>query len=302
MPAFCVSCGAPMTGAFCNQCGARAVVPTTPAQPAPQAVTVPVAPAPVPVVAAPIAATPTAPTPVTQSSGIGKILLWVGGVLLLIFVLGVGAAVYGMYWVKHKVASYTSAVTGESSTPIKVVEKGNSCRLLSTADVQQVLGVTIEKSAEIMEDDTPGCAYFASPEAFTQLQRMAVAQARKQTEEQNKKPGPKTDNPLELLKDANQLEGIVKTLGLTQPSKDGRVFSFTIQRNSGDAWSAMRLTESTVPGFEEVAGVGDHAMIGSFGHAFYVQKGDAFIHLETTWVPDAKARGSVLGTKIVGSL
>jgi hypothetical protein len=64
----------------------------------------------------------------------------------------------------------------------------------------------------------------------------------------------------------------------------------------------MRLTESAVPGFEEVSGVGDHAMIGAFGHAFYVLKGSAMIHLDTTWVPDARARGADLGRKIMGNL
>ena len=55
-------------------------------------------------------------------------------------------------------------------------------------------------------------------------------------------------------------------------------------------------------GFEEVTGVGDRAMIGSFGHAFYVLKGDAMIHLNTMWVPDARVRGAELAQKIVGNL
>ena len=96
----------------------------------------------------------------------------------------------------------------------------------------------MEKSAEIVEDSAPGCAYYTNPEAFAQLQRMAAEQARRQTEEVNRRPGPKDDNLGALLKDANQMEGIVKTLGSTQPVKDGRVFSFTVQRDFGqDSWS-----------------------------------------------------------------
>lgn len=230
-------------------------------------------------------------------------MLWVGGILLVLFIAGAAAAVYGVYWVKHKVANYASAVTGGSSDAIKVVKNGNSCRLLSTSELQQVLGVTIEKSAEIVEDSAAGCAYYTNQQAFTQLQRMAAEQARRQAEEVNKRPGPKPDNLPALLKNANELEGIVKTLGLTQPSADGRVFSFTVQNNFGqDSWSGMRLTESAVPGFEEVPGIGDHAMLGAFGHAFYVLKGDALIHLDTTWVPDARTRGSELSRKIVANL
>jgi hypothetical protein len=95
----------------------------------------------------------------------------------------------------------------------------------------------------------------------------------------------------------------VKTLGLTQPVKDGQVFAFTVERNSGaDAWTSMRTVQATIPGFEEVPGVGDHAMIGSFGHAFYVQKGDVLIAMQMTWVPDARTRGVEIGKKITGSL
>jgi hypothetical protein len=298
MPGFCVSCGAALSGAFCNSCGARAVPPSAPTQQA-AAVAPPVQ------TAVPIAS-PATGQPVgtaAKGSGLGKVLAIVGGIFLLLLVIGVGSAIYGVYWVKHKVAAYTSAVTGAPSEPIKVVAKGDSCRLLSTTELQSVLGVAIEKSAEIVEDSAPGCAYYTNPEAFAQLQRMAAEQARRQTEEVNKRPGPKDDNLGALLKDANQMEGIVKTLGLTQPVKDGRVFSFTVQRDFGqDSWSGMRLTESAVPGFEEVSGVGDHAMIGAFGHAFYVLKGSAMIHLDTTWVPDARARGADLGRKIMGNL
>ena len=240
---------------------------------------------------------------VAKGSGLGKVLAIVGGVLLLLFVMGVGAAVYGAYWVKHKVTAYSSALTGGSHESMKVVEKGNSCRLLSTAELQQVLGVAIEKSAEIEENSAPGCAYYTNPQAFAQLQRMAAEQARRQTEEVNRRPGPKDDNLGALLKDTNQMEGIVKTLALTQPVEDGRVFSFTVQRGAGpESWAGARLAQSAVPGFEEVPGVGDHAMIGSFGHAFYLKKGDAMIYLETTWVPDARVRGAEIGKKIMGNL
>jgi hypothetical protein len=99
------------------------------------------------------------------------------------------------------------------------------------------------------------------------------------------------------------LEGIVKTLGMTQPDKNGQVFSFTVQRGvDADAWSGMRLTEAAVPGFEEVPGVGDNAMIGAFGHAFYVRKGDAIITMSTMLVPNARLRGSEIGRKIIGKL
>jgi hypothetical protein len=244
----------------------------------------------------PVVATP-------KSPGSGKVLLWVGGILLVLFMAGATAAVYGVYWVKHKVTSYVSALSGGSSDSMKMVAKGDSCRLLSKAELQKVLGVTIEKSAEIMEEDRPGCAYFTNQQAFHQLERMAVAQAKRQSDEVNRRPGPKPDKLPALLKNANDLEDVVKALGMKQPTADGRVFSFTIEHGAdANSWAGMRLTESSLPGFEEVSGVGDHAMIGAFGHAFYVQKGDALITMSTMLVPDARRRGAELGRKMISKL
>ena len=230
-------------------------------------------------------------------------MLWVGGILFVLLLAAAGAAMYGVYWVKHKVAKYESAITAGSSDSVKVVAKGDSCRLLSTQELQRVLGVTIEKSAEIVDDNQPGCAYYTDQQSVGQLQKMALAQQKRDADEVNRQAGPKPDNLPALMKNANQLEGVVKALGMTQPPADGRVFSFTLQRGvDAEAWSGMRLTEAAVPGFEEVPGVGDHAMIGAFGHAFYVQKGDAVITMSMMFVPDARMRGSEIGKKIIGKL
>lgn len=317
MPGFCVNCGSPLTGPFCNNCGARAVSPGAPAQ----AVPPPVAPVPVQSgfqpVNVPVLSSQPAPAMPSQGyqpvaapvataakgSGLGKVLLWVGGIIFVLFLAAAGATIYGVYWVKHKVTTYASALTGTSSDSVKILAKGDSCRLLSTAELQKVLGVSIEKSAEIMEEDRPGCAYYTNQQAVNQLQRMALQQAKKQSDEVNSRPGPKPDSLPALLKNTNELEGVVKALGMTEPTADGRVFSFTVEHGAdANSWAGMRLTESAVPGFEEVSGVGDHAMIGAFGHAFYVQKGDAVITMSTMLVPDARARGSELARKIIGKL
>jgi hypothetical protein len=280
-------------------------VPPVQSQAGWQSVNVPSSPATNPPIVAsgyqPVNAPITAAAP--RSSGLGKVLLWVGGILLVLFMLGAGAVVYGAYWVKHKVNSYASAMTGDPSDSIKVVANGNSCRLLSTAELQQVLGIPIEKMAEIVEDSQPGCAYYTNQDAFSQLQKQALAQAKRQADEVNSRPGPKPDNLPALLKNANELEGAIKTLGMTQPSRDGRVFSFTVEKGfDANSWSGMKLTESAVPGYQEVPGVGDHAMIGAFGHAFFIQKGDTLITLSMMYVPDTRTRGAVLGKKIIGNM
>jgi len=155
MPGFCVNCGTPLTGPFCNNCGARAVPPGAAQVPGPpasaaqpgdyQTVKVPSSPMqPMqPMSAAPVEGyrpvrVPVVATP--KSSGLGKALLWVGGILLVLFMAGATAAVYGAYWVKHKVSSYASAISGSTDSR-KMVAKGDSCRLLSKAELQKVLGL-----------------------------------------------------------------------------------------------------------------------------------------------------------------
>lgn len=282
MPEFCTNCGAPLAGAFCGRCGQQAQSQSAPqqTQPGPQA--------------QPVATQP------PKSSGGGKVLLIIGGIILVMVLAAFGATLFGIHWLKNKVSSLTGGALGQTE-----VSQGNACRLLSRTELQQALGVTIERSAEIMEGNEPGCAYYTNPAAFAHLQKIALEQARRDSEKASKDPAmnTKSDNPLELLKHTREMEGIVKGLGLTQPDKDGKVFSFTIDRNFDSRnWAPLRATMSVVPGFDEINGVGDRAMIGSFGHALYVLKGDSVFHLDTLYVPEARTRGADIARTMISHL
>lgn len=324
MPGFCTNCGAPLSGPFCGRCGHRAQSASAPAQPVPSTpqpvvasttqpatppqptATQPVPPqssSPPPSISQPSVAQPAQPASPQQaaqapkSSGGGKALLIVGGIVLVMVLGAFGAVLYGIHWVRHKVSSITGGSFGSE------VSQGNMCRLLSTGELQQMIGVTVERSAEIMDNGDPGCAYYTNPAAFAELQKLAIAQAKRDSEKASQYPdvkNSKSDNPLELLKHTKEMEGIVKGFGLSAPDPSGRVFSFSVNRNSGgDNWAPLRTTISIVPGFEEVTGVGDHAMIGSFGHAFYVLKGDSIFKLDTMYLPEARARGSEIARKLL---
>lgn len=335
MAEFCTNCGAPLSGPFCGRCGSRAQSASAPAQtPTPEPVvtpttqpvaaaqpvspqpafqqptstqppitTQPAAPAPQPPITASSSTSQSAQPSVSQppkSSGGGKALLIVGGIVLVIVLAAFGAVLYGVHWVKHKVSSITGGSLGSE------VSQGNMCRLLSTGELQQMIGVTVERSAEIMDNGDPGCAYYTNPAAFAELQKAAIAQAKRDSEKASQYPDVKSskgDNPLELLKHTQEMEGIVKGLGLSAPDPTGRVFSFSVNRNFGSGnWGPLRTTLSVVPGFDEVNGVGDHAMIGSFGHAFYVLKGDSAFKLDTMYLPEARARGSEIANKLISHL
>jgi len=240
---------------------------------------------------------------VAKKSGAGKALLIIGGIILLLGVMAFAAVLYGVHWVKGKVSSLTGGAVGGSQVQ---VSQGNACALLSRAELQQVLGVAVERNSEIMEGNDPGCAYYTNPAAFSELQKIAVEQARRDSEKASKDPAlnnSKNDNPLALLGHTEEMEGIVKGLGLTQPDPEGKVFAFTVDRNfGGENWGPLRVTMSAVPGFKDVDGVGDHAMIGSFGHAFFVLKGNSMFRLETMYVPETRVRGAEIGRRIVSHL
>ncbi len=322
MSEFCTNCGAPLSGTFCGRCGNRAQSATAPAQPTPStphpvAASQPVAnpgvtqqnqvqqipaqqPAPQ---AAHQSAQPTAQPQAAQppkSSGGGKTLLIVGGIVLVLVLGAFGAVFYGVHWVKGKVSSITGGSFGSE------VSQGNMCRLLSTAELQQMIGVTVERSAEVLDNGDPGCAYYTNPAAFAELQKIAIAQAKRDSERASQYPDVKNskgDNPLELLKHTKEMEGIVKGFGLSAPDPSGRVFSFSVNRNFGSGnWMPLRTTLSVVPGFDDVNGVGDHAMIGSFGHAFYVLKGDSVFKLDTMYLPEARMRGTEIANKLISHL
>jgi hypothetical protein len=299
---------------FCGRCGHRAQSASAPVQPAPSTPTPVASPPPsspqpslqqptsthAPIAQQPVPQPPAAPQP-PKSSGGGKALLIVGGIVLILVLGAFGSVLYGVHWIKRKVSSISGGSFGSE------VAEGNMCRLLSTGELQRAIGVTVERSAEIMDNGDPGCAYYTNPAAFAQLQRLAMEQARRDSEKVSNETGAnansKNDNPLELLKHTKEMEGIVKGLGLSQPDSTGRVFAFSVNRNFGSGnWWPLRTTLSAVPGFDEVNGVGDHAMIGSWGHAFYVLKGDSMFKLETMYLPEARARGSDIANKIVSHL
>jgi hypothetical protein len=340
MAEFCTNCGAPLSGLFCGRCGHRAQSASAPPQasPSPQPIATPTAQpiavqqpaiAPQPAFQQPALTQPPTPQPIAQqppqpasqpptaqppkSSGGGKALLIVGGIVLVLVLSAFGAVLYGVHWVKHKVSSITGGSFGSE------VSQGNMCKLLSTADLQQMIGVTVERSAEVMDGNDPGCAYYTNSAAFAQLQKLAIAQAKRDSEKVNKETdanaksanaksanargNAKNDDFIELMKHTKEMEGIVKGFGLSAPDPSGKVFSFSVDRNFGSGnWLPLRTTLSVVPGFDDVNGVGDHAMIGSFGHAFFVLKGDSMFKLETIYLPEARTRGSEIANKIISNM
>jgi hypothetical protein len=290
MAGFCIHCGSSIDGAFCSKCG-KPAPSSTAARPAQVG---PVQASPVQPAAAPL-------PPASKGPSVAKILFIALGIIALLVVIVVGGAIFGFMAIKHKVREATGGTLG--GTHQMNVSHGDACRLLSADQVKAVLDVDIVRTQEMMEGSNAGCAYYTNADGFARLQKVAAAQAKRDSETASKEIDPNEKNPMELMKHTKEMEGMIKSLGLTQPGEEGRVFAFTIQKHFGsESWSSMRTAMAMVPGFEEVSDVGDQAMVGTFGHTFLILKGNNMIRLETIYVPETRTRGAELGRQIVAGL
>jgi hypothetical protein len=283
---FCSNCGAPLSGAFCGNCG----------RPAPQA-------------AQPVAkpAAPAGSTPPVQSGGALKVVLIC---FLCLGVLGLMSAA-GLYYAATRVKSRLLSAAGVA----RATEHGRSsagskidaCALLSKEELGELLGIHVDRAQPIADGGEPGCAFFASPETLRQLARDSLSKAPEQVKTAEAKGRVKGDNPLANVNTSTiqGLEGIVKTIAAAGDASQGggKVFSFTVDpKFDAESWPLFLKTMSVVPGFEPLAGVGDHALMGPFGQILYVQKGNVKVTLELTSVPDAHGKGVDLARKIISRL
>lgn len=243
---------------------------------------------------------PYAPSP--KSGGAGKFLLIVVAVLGLLGVMTVVGVAYGIHKVRGMIATWEGAPGAAHSSPT-LPFGGQACSLLTAEEAGQVLNITITRITATNDSGQAGCAYFTTADAFAQLQQRAEREARRETAEANHQPSSNPQTLPELLQHTKELEGVVKSLTLTQAAQNGRVFSFNVNPSFGsDNWTATRTAMKLVPGFEDVSGVGDRAMVGSFGHALYVLKGDTVVQLDLTFVPDSRTTGVQLARRIAAHL
>ena len=188
---FCTNCGAPVTGAFCGGCG----------RPAGQAPASQSPPAPGPSAAPPPAA--------AKGSALGKFLLIGFGCSALLAVLASAGMYYAINRLRTKalqrVSEYTGVTVGNAVKTTATCK--NPCGLLPKEEVEQVLGIQIEKTAEVTETGEPGCAFFTAPEAFQQLAKDSLATVPAQVQAgaaKETKSGRASDNPRAAQVDVEQ--------------------------------------------------------------------------------------------------
>lgn len=274
MASYCANCGAPITGAFCVQCGAQVGAP------APQQ---------------PVQAVQAAPAP---KSSAAKILLVLVGGFVLLGAIGVASLGYIAYRAKQRIEQVgrdygVDIASGKrTSAPVSNIPvgsfpapSGTDCRELPGKDVAGILGVPVERAES--KKDTDGsqvCEYYISAEARKRIAGDEISTAL------NRMGKTKTTDDKENLKEGERLiSGAMNVFqNLANAKKDGDPdIGLKIFRERGKAmWE--KYTEihqgmrSAVGGVEIDApteGLGDKSYMIPGGLHTFTLKGDSLLVL-----------------------
>lgn len=275
--AHCTNCGSPLApgSTFCTHCGARAAAPA-PQPPAGQP--------PQPPRAYP-------PPPAAKGSGIGKILLIIGGVFVLLGILAIGGLVLTGFWVKKKVetAAERMGVTEAPAPKGRARRVADVCALLSAAEAASATGLPIERA----ESRGGECRYFGSAaQAAEKGQQQAQEAMRKMREN-------KAASDQEA---ARAMEDLMKGLAASgQASEQGPLFQISVkygeearQEETGyrtamgmlGAFAGAKEGTSKPTGLE---GVGDRAYLAPLATGLFMMKGDAWVEIGGPGLPSREA-------------
>ncbi len=265
----CTNCGSPLPqgAAFCTHCGARAGAPV------PQ----------------PSGYAPAAPA--AKGGGIGKILLIIGGVVVLLGVLAIGGLVATGFWVKKKVETAAEKM-GVSPAPVitgKARRYADPCSLLSAAEASRATGIAITRT----EGRGDECLYYGSAE---QASEKGLAQAQEAMRKMRENQAADEKQAARLMED------LMKGLAASgQPAQGGALFhvKVTYGEEAKQQESAYRLAMGFmggVPGAQEgtskptgLEGIGDRAYLAPLATGLFVLKGDAWVEIGGPGMPGRDA-------------
>lgn len=270
MANFCTNCGASVAGRFCTACGATAQAPTAPAAPAASA----------------------APTAAASSGSAVKIIVIVVGALFVMGAIGVAGMIYVGYKAKQKITEIArengipvgpGALTS-AATPVVITShpQGGGCSVLSGEDVQQILGIAVERVETVPDTGQDlTCHYWIS---LAERRRQAAAQIASGISGLSKYKDAKEPD---LNDGAKMVAGALTALTTTATSGPGD-FSIEVEvvRTGGkEAFEKLLKAQTGVNGvtggfgLQNLDGVGDRAFIIAAGQAVAVLKGDSYLYL-----------------------
>jgi hypothetical protein len=298
MTNYCTNCGAPVSGAFCVQCGNRVGTPAVQPEQPPYA-----------------APAPPAPAPVTKGGpSAAKILLIVFGVFFLLGALGIASIVYVAYRAKqrveqigrdygielpHKASELANVPGGSFPHPA-----GSGCPALTGDQAARILGMQIDR-VEFKPNSSDGmdvCEFYVNPAARKRIagDQISTAIARLGNSAQSDKQNVRESERL--------VTGALNALQNSVNDKDGFDFTIEVARQHGkEMWEKIDeiqngLRAQSGMGVESVEGLGDQALIIPGGLHTFVLKGDALLKLSFVKFAPSREKAVALASQALASL
>jgi len=286
---FCSRCGAPVTGAFCTQCGAQASQPS------------PSAPPPQPVQSVQPAQYVQPPASAAKSGGGWKILIAVLAILGLLGVLAIAGLWYAVHRVKQEVKQ-AAASQGIDLSAITETHRGpartfDACELLTKEDLSQILSLPVERVVSSGKSATSSCEYYSS-QALQRSQEEAAAVAKKIAAE---KP---SDNPAEKAQGAREAGDLFSSIaGVAGAMNNGPILTISIDSESpgavvggfkmGTGFGMADLLSKKMGGApnlvtENVPGVGDEGVYAPMLGWSVFRKGDVAVIVGARALPGGR--------------
>ena len=268
MARFCANCGAPVAEgvSFCGNCGH------------PQAAG-----------AAPAAAPQTA-----RSGGFPKVLLIIGGMVVLFGGLAVAGLLYTGYRIKKAVQETASE---KGLDLVALAEQGKElpagfdpCEHLSSEEAGEILGVSMERS----EREGNVCNYYA-PAVSEKEKQEQVEEALRKLKEQPEGKGPA----------GGAVEELTKSMVAAAAGSGTPFLVVTYEANGKAKMAAMKLALGALGGRDSaqtVPGLGDEALFGPMSSILLVVHNGIGIEIDLRQVAGGRDKGIELARRIVGSL
>lgn len=237
---FCRNCGKPLAAgaAFCTHCGAAA---------------------------------PPAGQSGKKGAGPGKVLLIVGGVLLLVGVLAVAGLFYSGQKLKQKVESATGSAPAAADSARRAADP---CSLLPAAEAARVTGFRVDRA----EGAGGVCRYFGTA-------------GRAQAEEAMRRM--RANEPKDGAESARAMEELLKGLAAAGASDEsGEVLRITVKYGdeARQEESAVRMALGLMGAASgakgsQLEGIGDRAYLLPMAVGLHMAKGDAYVMIEGPAAP-----------------
>jgi hypothetical protein len=246
-----------------------------------------------------------------------KIVLIIVGAMVLLGAMSIGGLVYAGYRAKQKFTELRHQYAGDTVPTATLPaanprtfppSKGSGCRWLEGQEAAGILGVAVDRveAATDAHDDSESCSYWVNPAERRRLMQAEIAAGISEVGKG----------------DAGSTSGFEKTIGgalgvLIEANGDNRNSdaAFVLQlwhRNGRAMWEKTESAKASVKNAagvdlvgavaQNVAGVGDRAMVLPGGHSIMVQKGDSFFVIGFQQFVPGREKTAALAQAVAGRI